>query len=90
MTHFRKYWLWYALAAVALIAIIVWANWETVRAWFPAAGTRTANGNRGSVRPPLNPVQSPNNPCIDANGNAVCGDLPCINIGGTAYCRAKR
>lgn len=45
MGHFKKYWLWYAIAAVVII--IVAMNWST---WFPKA-TAAVTPARGSVNP---------------------------------------
>lgn len=36
MTHLKKYWIWYALALVAII-VLVSMNWTTVKGWFSSA-----------------------------------------------------
>lgn len=90
------------LLVIAAIILLVIFNWAAISAWWndetPAGETGgtgdtggTGTNDRGRVNPrPSNPVFSPKNPCIDSNGGAVCGDLACVNIGGTAYCLPKR
>lgn len=35
MTHLKKYWIWYLVAAVVVtIAILAYFNWDTVKGWF--------------------------------------------------------
>lgn len=48
MTHLKKYWYWYLIAIVVIIAaILAYSNWETVKGWFsssaPGTGGRIAN-----------------------------------------------
>lgn len=44
MTHLKKYWGWYTLAAAALVGAIVYFNWDTIRGWF---GAEDRSGDRG-------------------------------------------
>lgn len=42
MTHIKKYWIWYALAIVVVVAaILAYSNWETVKGWFSGGTERT-------------------------------------------------
>lgn len=35
MTHLKKYWIWYTIAVVVIVAgILAYFNWETVKGWF--------------------------------------------------------
>lgn len=51
MTHLKKYWLWYLIAIVVVVAVILaYSNWETVKGWFSSSSATQqnvldANGN---------------------------------------------
>lgn len=49
MTHIKKYWIWYLLAIVVVVAaILAYSNWETVKGWFSGGTERTqAPGSTG-------------------------------------------
>jgi hypothetical protein len=47
MTHFKKYWIYYAILIFIIIAAIAY-NWTTVKGWFTPNNTNT----RSSGCPP--------------------------------------
>lgn len=59
MTHFKKYWLWYTIAVVILIALLVYFNWETVKGWFSSSQGRYASSDTNA---------STRQACIDVGG----------------------
>lgn len=52
MTHLKKYWLWYLIAIIVVVAaILAYSNWETVKGWFsstPDSGARSGSSGTGS------------------------------------------
>lgn len=73
MTHLKKYWIWYLIAFVVIIAaIMAYLNWETVKGWFSStSGTTRVSGGNGSTR----------QMCVDLGGGdcAYLGlSVPCI------------
>lgn len=75
MTHLKKYWLWYLIAIVVVVAaILAYSNWETVKGWFSSTpgSTRIAAGANGS-----NTRQA----CVSLGGGdcAYLGlEVPCV------------
>lgn len=46
MTHLKKYWLWYAIAIVVVVAaILAYSNWETVKGWFSSSSDSSGNNS---------------------------------------------
>lgn len=54
MTHLKKYWYWYLIAIVVLVAaILAYSNWETVKGWFSSSTTPGAGGRITNNRIPV-------------------------------------
>lgn len=39
MTHLKKYWIWYLLGAVGIIALVSY-NWDSITSWFSSASAK--------------------------------------------------
>lgn len=77
MTHLKKYWLWYLIAIIVVVAaILAYSNWETVKGWFSSAPATQedvldANGNPTGRRVYVNTSTARQRGCCSANGGFI-------------------